>query len=454
MTLLTRLRVSRWSVCRCVDCALVELNGARVCCEEYGEKELNGAFEDNIGDPGCCEHGAVLAACNEAGVDGPLSQAAWSEASMPHSDRDPVSQGFRKPEEQVTYALEALAWWESVFNQVDFGVVVLDLKRGRIAAVNETACSVLQARGVEVTCEGLRGMMSGEKSANVEQLMDGKSRKAITGGGVIGYTLYRGNQNMAVMLIRDITELCQLEAVAQAANLTENIGYVFAGIRHELGNPVNSMKVALQVLRRNLNHFSAEQVGAYLERISDEVARVEHLLAGLRSFSMYETPQPRTLHLPVFMNDFMVLVRRDLDIHGVRMTMQIDEDAEYVMADSRALSQVLLNVITNAMDACEAEAEPRIALRVEAGGGFVRMQIDDNGVGIHGSDDDLFKPFRTTKKGGTGLGLVITRKLLAAMHGTIAIRNLEGGGARVTIVLLRSSDDQSACCEQGGDGPA
>lgn len=425
-----------------------------MCCEEYDEKELNEAFEDKIGDPGPGEHRAVRCAHNEEGVDGPRSQVARSEAAMLHSQRDSVDRGFRKPEEQVMYALEALAWWESVFHQVDFGVVVLDLKKGRIAAVNETAYSVLQARGVEVTCEGLRGMMSGEKSANIEQLMDGKSRKAITGGGVIGYTLYQGNKHMAVMLIRDITELCQLEAVAQAANLTENIGYVFAGIRHELGNPVNSMKVALQVLRRNLNHFSAEQVGAYLERISDEVARVEHLLTGLRSFSMYETPSPRVLHLPGFMNDFLVLVRRDLENHGVRMTMQIDGDAEYVMADHRALSQVLLNVLTNAMDACEGEDEPRIALHVEAGGGFIRMQVDDNGAGIPSSDEDLFKPFRTTKQGGTGLGLVITRKLLAAMHGTIGIGNIEGGGgARVTIVLPRPSDAQIACWANGGGGP-
>lgn len=408
--------------------------------------ELSGACKDTTEVAGCRGQRAVCSGYNAGddvlGADGELVQSGRGFSNLDLED----------PGGEVANADNRMPRWESVWHRVDVGLVVLDLKRGKVVEINESARSVMQARDIEVTFDGLQRMVSGGESVNIEQLIDGRSRQALIGGGVIGFTLYRGDEETVVMLIRDITELCQVEAVAQAADLTETIGYVFAGLRHELGNPVNSLKVAVQVLRRNLDLFSTQQVGAYLDRIIDEVARVEHLLAGLRSFSMYETPQPQVLHLPEFMNSFMVLMRRDLVNRGVRMTTHIDEDAEYVIADRRSLSQVLLNVSTNAIEACGGQAVPLISLHVGADGNYIKMQIDDNRAGVQGSDKALFKPFRTTKQGGTALGLVITRKLLAAMHGTISIGMIEGGGARATIVLPRPSDAQIACCAEGGGG--
>lgn len=81
-----------------------------------------------------------------------------------------------------------------------------------------------------------------------------------------------------------------------------------------------------------------------------------------------------------------------------------------------------------------------------------RVACSGHNAGGLGSDKALFKPFRTAKQGGTELRLVITRKLLAAMHGTICIGMLEGGGVRATIVLPRPLDAQIACCAEGGGG--
>ncbi len=72
--------------------------------------------------------------------------------------------------------------------------------------------------------------------------------------------------------------------------ILENLGYVFSGIRHEIGNPLNSIKMTLSVLLKNIDSFSKEQVKEFIERSLDETSRIEYLLTALKNFSLFETP--------------------------------------------------------------------------------------------------------------------------------------------------------------------
>jgi signal transduction histidine kinase len=87
----------------------------------------------------------------------------------------------------------------------------------------------------------------------------------------------------------DITEKSRLESIAEAVETMNNIGYVFSAVRHELGNPINSVKAGLSVLRANIDTFSRSVVIEYVDRLSSELSRVEVLLRSLRNFSMYDT---------------------------------------------------------------------------------------------------------------------------------------------------------------------
>ena len=237
-------------------------------------------------------------------------------------------------------------------------------------------------------------------------------------------------------LKRDITEKLRLESIAESVNTMNSIGYIFSGVRHEIGNPINSINMILGILSSKLPHLSQEAIRDYLDRIMSQVSRVEFLLRSLKSFNMYETQDPQHLRTASFMELFLPLVRDDLEKKGITFDLKLDPKADRLYADPRALQQVLVNLITNAVDALCERDHPMIALSVSTSDGFVHIKVEDNGCGM--AEDkvtDLFKPFYTTKANGTGLGLVIVKKMITRMNGTIAIESRRDIGTVVTISL-------------------
>jgi PAS domain S-box-containing protein len=239
-----------------------------------------------------------------------------------------------------------------------------------------------------------------------------------------------------VSLRKDITEKLRLESIAESVNTMDSIGYIFSGVRHEIGNPINSVNMILGILSSKLPVLSQEAIRDYLDRIAGQIGRVEYLLRSLKSFNMYETQEPQHLGLASFMEQFLLLVKNDLKIKGIAFDIKLDPRADRLYADPRALQQVLVNLITNAIDAVRERDHPNIAVRASKPGSNVRIEVEDNGWGI--AEDkvkDLFRPFYTTKATGTGLGLVIVKKMITRMNGTIEVQSRRDIGTIVTISL-------------------
>ncbi len=240
---------------------------------------------------------------------------------------------------------------------------------------------------------------------------------------------------------RDVTEKMRLESIAEAVNTMNNIGYVFSGIRHEIGNPINSMKMALNLLYVNLSNYSEQTIQEYLERILNELSRVEYLLQSLKTFNMYETPELQNIRVREFLEKFVSLSKRDYEKKGVAISSSVEPDAECCYADPRALQQVLLNLLTNSIDACEGRENPRISITVSRSSRMIRIGISDNGCGIAEEQQrNIFKPFYTTKSDGTGLGLVITKKMLAKMNASIEVTSRINEGTEMCILIPGGSN--------------
>lgn len=238
---------------------------------------------------------------------------------------------------------------------------------------------------------------------------------------------------------RDTTERRRYEAVARAVNITDNIGMIFSGIRHELGNPVNSIKTALSVLRKQHRIFGSEKIDTYLERIMAEVTRVEFLLSSLRSYTAFERAKLEDVDVRVFLSDFARLVRSDLAARAIELEIVEENEVPSVRVDPRALNQVLLNLVHNACDALLDVDEKHVRLIASAAGSRVKLVVRDNGCGMSPEHlDRLFVPFHTTKERGTGLGLVITQKLVTEMGGQLRVESERRRGTDVTIELARA----------------
>lgn len=237
-------------------------------------------------------------------------------------------------------------------------------------------------------------------------------------------------------IVQDITERTRLESIAEAANTMENIGFVFAGVRHELGNPVNSIKLTLRLLLSKIDTAPAGTIREYVDRAMAELEKMDYLLQTLKNFNMYENLDLRDVPLQTFLERFLSLTTGDFEQKGILIRSHVQPEATSVIADPRALQQALLNIMGNAADALAGREKPEIAIDVSKTDGFVRIRVTDNGGGMSEEQrKDLFKPFHTTKPGGTGLGLVITKKMVTGMKGAIAIKSQQGMGTTVEISL-------------------
>ena len=245
-----------------------------------------------------------------------------------------------------------------------------------------------------------------------------------------------------VFLKRDITDRLRLESIAQAVDTMNNIGYIFTGVRHEIGNPVNAVMMNLSLLKAKLDTFDKATIAQYIDRAQYNCEKVEYLLRSLRSFNMFEKPEFQDVDMKDFLGTFFALVNEDLRNKGIVIAIdQNAQDAERVYADPRLLQQVLLNLVTNAADALKERKDPRISVSVSSSGAMVRIRVRDNGSGI--PEDrlkDLFKPFHTSKSHGTGLGLVIVKKMLTLMNSTIMVTSRKDEGTIVEIFVPEGKD--------------
>lgn len=244
---------------------------------------------------------------------------------------------------------------------------------------------------------------------------------------------------------RDETELYRLRSVAEAVNLASNVGQMFAGIRHELGNPINSLKTALTVLRSQWEGFEPAHVDHYLERMLIEVGRVEYLLRSLRSFSAFEDPQLQRVSATNALREIkLAILRTASDRHiDVRLAPTLASDLPdlYVGADPRALYQVLLNLVANAMDAI-SDTRGSITLRASRHEvDRVALEVIDDGGGIPPDlCDQVRRPFFTTKTHGTGLGLTIVQRLVTAMRGEFVIESCPGHTVMRVLLMELPAD--------------
>lgn len=339
-------------------------------------------------------------------------------------------------------------------------VVVTD-KRGLIEYVNPAFEQITGYRRHEVVGRDLHFLDSGQHDQEFFRRMRETMRdQGVWKGRLINKkkdgTIYyedctyspvrdrSGNTTNYVSIKHDVTENLRLESIAETIDTMNNIGYVFSGIRHEIGNPVSSLLIIMGLLKKKYETSPKETIKDYLDQAVAQVERIEYLLTSLKNFNMYENLQIRNTEVSSFMEKFTPLVTADLSKKGVAFHVEPIPEA-WMSVDPRALQQALVNVVVNASEAVAALPRPEIVLTVFKNRGMVQIRVSDNGTGIpEDRKKNLFKPFYTTKSNGTGLGLVITRKLVSRMKGFIEIESRKDQGTTVDIYLPEGTVERTA----------
>lgn len=330
-------------------------------------------------------------------------------------------------------------------------IVIFD-KKGTIDYVNPSFERITGYESKEVCCHRIKGLIGPNSIKEYKKILetlfkdekwqgtywakkkDGSLYEEET--TILPVKSSQGETISYVAIGRDVTEKKRFESIIDSVDMMKNVGYIFAGIRHELGNPINSIKTSLSVLKKGLDSCSQDSILVYIERALSEITRVEYLLKALKSFSMYENLKLEKINLAPIMEKFCSLAKEDSEKKGIKLGLHCSTKEISALIDQRAFHQVMLNIFSNAVDALEGRSNPTIDIFLYIDDKFAKVEVIDNGVGISDSQKEkLFKPFNTFKPQGTGLGLVITKKLITNMQGTLEIDSIYNSGTRATIVL-------------------
>jgi two-component system sensor kinase FixL len=238
--------------------------------------------------------------------------------------------------------------------------------------------------------------------------------------------------------IRDISEKTRLQEQLMETERLAAIGTTAAKIGHELANPLNGMSLTIQLLEQRLSRQPSppdDQVNATVKRLKDEISRLNQLAGQFRTISRREEYDLRPTEIAELIEDVVKIQGPRFAQLSIQIEDLVSKQLPVVAVDRDKIKQVFLNILNNAAEAMPSGG--RINIEAIATEEAVLLDITDTGMGIP-LDMDAFEPFVTTKKEGTGIGLVIVRQIVAAHSGKISYRSRPGEGTTFRIELPRN----------------
>ncbi|MBU6446800.1 MAG: two-component sensor histidine kinase, partial [Verrucomicrobia bacterium] len=244
-----------------------------------------------------------------------------------------------------------------------------------------------------------------------------------------GPKIYHG----MIVVFRDISEKQRLQLIANRNDRMKELGAMAATVAHEIRNPLGGIRGFAALLFRDLEEYAHLQDMA--GQILEGTKSLEKIVSTILHYSKQIEIQPQTLDLGAFLKQVGKFVKVDPAFPAhVKLALHVPDAPALVPFDPIALKSALLNLIFNAIQAMGQGGELTISLLMMASS--CQLTIADTGVGIAEEQlSKLFSPFYTTKKGGNGLGLVETQKIIQAHLGAIEVRSKVGKGTTFTITL-------------------
>ncbi len=224
--------------------------------------------------------------------------------------------------------------------------------------------------------------------------------------------------------------LSRLQAELVAADRLATVGKLAAGVAHEVGNPLSGILGYLSVLRMRLGDNA--EVMDLVARIEREVQRIDGIVRSLLELGRPSRGKAQPLDVRPLVDSCVQLLAAGREFQNVRVTVE-GPPALWLRAEAGPLSQVLVNLLINGAQAMGGAGE--LTVRLEPGR---RVVVDDRGPGLSAEGKArLFTPFFTTRPAGqgTGLGLAVSRHLLAQFEGALEAGDAPGGGARFIVTL-------------------
>ena len=236
-----------------------------------------------------------------------------------------------------------------------------------------------------------------------------------------------------VFVLRDITEMKRLQADAQRNDRLAALGHLAAGVAHEIRNPLSTIKgVALYIARRMPLGGREEEAA---QRMIDEVERLDRVVSELLDFARPGSFETVQADLAEIIGRALRLAEADIKAKGIAVVQEVEPGFPPVKISPERLTQALLNLFLNAVQAMDHGGTLRVSARTLPSDMF-SVTVADTGPGIPPEiQASIFTPYFTTKPSGTGLGLAIVYQIAEGHGGRVSVGNAAGQGAEFTLTL-------------------
>ena len=238
-------------------------------------------------------------------------------------------------------------------------------------------------------------------------------------------------------MVARLEEQRALEARLAAAERRASLGHLASGIAHEIRNPLNTIALAVEYLRRRFRPSAPEESREFeetTESLRDEVSRLNGLITNFLSYGKPMRLSTAPFDATELARDVARELAPEASLRGVAIA--VDGPAAGLTADRNLLKSAFLNVALNAIQMVPAGG--KVGITTDGDEREVRVRFDDTGPGIAPENlSKIFEPYFSTRDAGVGLGLAMTRKIVHDHGGELTAENLPGGGTRFTFTLPR-----------------
>jgi two-component system sensor histidine kinase HydH len=250
-----------------------------------------------------------------------------------------------------------------------------------------------------------------------------------------------GDPEGEVLLISNMTDLKNLEKKMRETERLAAVGRMAAGVAHEVRNPLSSVKGLALLLQGKFPPKSNEHETATL--LIQEVERMNRTISELLSFARPAALDLTNVDVGEFLERQVRLMEADAASEGITFTLDLAEDLPLITADQDRLNQVFINILLNAVQAMTAGGEIIVSACANMNSKTIIISFADTGSGMEKETlKQVFFPYFTTRKNGTGIGMALSQKVIADHGGTIHVQSVPGRGTTVTIELPMKAGPQ------------
>jgi two-component system, sporulation sensor kinase E len=371
------------------------------------------------------------------------------------------------PEEVQNYFLrlaQEKGFLETVFNAIQEGIIVTDSK-GRITYLNDAAGELFgleagDAIGKRLD-ERMRGLdwesltqSGGPVSRDMEIFYPAnrfinfyivplmiEHRDSVAGDAVPGSprsaSAATGEQVGHAMILRDITESRRSAQQTLESERLNALTLLAAGVAHEIGNPLNSLHIHLQLMERKVRELKGETRQELQESIDvarAEIGRLDSIVTQFLRAIRPSKPQLHPENVNAIVDEAVRFFAPEIHDRDVVVEQELRSDLPLLQLDRDQIKQAFYNVIKNSLEAMKRRGI--LHIRTDMDDAHVLISFIDTGGGISsGNLSRVFEPYFTTKSSGTGLGLLIVRRIVREHGGELSIESSQGKGLTLTIRL-------------------